>query len=312
MNNIRKFAVPTLLLVLVVFAWIGTSVSPLREHSIDASAQRYVDEGLKRALVTFATARTINAVLSTVQGTTLAFEPLGVGVQLSVGQVLHPLNQIIGQFADWMLAASVAFGVMEVMVRIGSAWPLTLALTVAAGTWIAWKSQRGTPPAWLGRSLLLLAMLRFAIPFVSLGSEWAYAAFLSDEYRNSQAVLSASAQKVEGDTPPPADAAGAPQPQGAKPAAGGILGWLTSKLASSPAPEAKPEPGILDRWKSEATAKIASLTRAAESMTEHVIKLMAVFLLQTLIFPLALLWLMIGIGRRVLRRLHHAPVRQPT
>ena len=110
----RSVVLPVILAILVVLAWAGTTGSPLREHSPDAAAQRYVDVGLQRALVTFAAARTINAALSVVQGTSFAIEPFGFGVELSVGQVLHPLNQVVEQFADWMLAASVAFGVMQI------------------------------------------------------------------------------------------------------------------------------------------------------------------------------------------------------
>ena len=59
-----RFVVPVLLVVAVVFAWLGTASSPLRQHPLDASAKVCADQGLKRAVVTFATAWTRNAVLS--------------------------------------------------------------------------------------------------------------------------------------------------------------------------------------------------------------------------------------------------------
>jgi len=298
-NELRKFALPAILGTLVVLAWVGTNVSPLRDHSLDVTAQRYVDDGLRRALVTFATARTINAVLSTVQGTTLAIQPFGVGVQMSVGQALHPLNQVVGQFADWMLAASVAFGVMQVLVRVGSSWPLTLALTIAAAAWGAARWSTGSSPPWIARTLLILAILRFAVPVVALGSEWVYAAFLADEYHASQAALSVSAQKVDGQaTAASAPASGAASRQGEP--SGGLIDWLASKLSPSPISGSKPQPGALEGWQTEATSKIASLASAAESLTEHVVKLMVVFLLQTLAIPVLLLWAIVrGVANAV-------------
>ena len=37
------------LAVMLLLAWLGTFSSPLRQYSLDASAQHYVDDGLKRA-----------------------------------------------------------------------------------------------------------------------------------------------------------------------------------------------------------------------------------------------------------------------
>ena len=44
--------------------------------------------------------------------------------------------------------------------------------------------------------------------------------------------------------------------------------------------------------------RYAQLKQAAEQATERVIKLMVVFLLQTLVFPVVLLWLLWSIVRR--------------
>jgi hypothetical protein len=44
---------------------------------LDAPAMRQVDAGLKRALVSFATARLLNAVISVAQGTQASVQPFG-------------------------------------------------------------------------------------------------------------------------------------------------------------------------------------------------------------------------------------------
>ena len=67
--------------VILALAWLGP---------LDRVAQDYVESGLKRALITFAAARTANAVISVVQETTVAIQPLGVGVTLSPAQALDP------------------------------------------------------------------------------------------------------------------------------------------------------------------------------------------------------------------------------
>jgi hypothetical protein len=294
---------PIVLGLLVLLSWVGTTGSLLRDYSLDASAQHYAGEGLKRALVTFATARALNAGLSLVQGTEIAVEPFGVGVQLSVGQVLHPLNQMVGQFADLMLAASVAFGVMEVLSRIGSSWALAALFTAAVVAWGWFRWNERATPRWLGKSVMILLVVRFTVPVVSLGSQWIYSAFLADDYARSQAVLDASAQKVDG------QAAQNSVPEGTKPSGGGFLNWIISKVwGPSATPEAKPDQSFFEKFKGEATAKVKALADAAEALTEHIVNLMVVFLLQTLVIPLILGWVLIrGTGALLQVRARGSP-----
>ena len=89
-----------------------------------------VDAGLKRALVSFATAWALNGVISVAQGTEIALQPAGVGVTLAPGQLLDPVNNLVEQFAQLMLIASVALGVEKILIGIGSDWTMSLALTI--------------------------------------------------------------------------------------------------------------------------------------------------------------------------------------
>ncbi|MCB1944024.1 MAG: hypothetical protein KDI53_18575, partial [Candidatus Accumulibacter sp.] len=84
---------------------------------------------MKRALVSFATARALNAVISVAQGTEVSMQPAGMGVVLTPGQLLDPVNDLVEQFSHLMLAASVAFGVQKVLISIGAYWVISLLLT---------------------------------------------------------------------------------------------------------------------------------------------------------------------------------------
>ena len=70
---------------------------------VDTTSDELADQALRRALVTFAVARTLNGVISVAQGTELAVEPAGVGVILGVGQILDPINDLIERFSSVML-----------------------------------------------------------------------------------------------------------------------------------------------------------------------------------------------------------------
>lgn len=244
-----------MLALLVALAWWGP---------LDAAAERQVDAGLKRALATFAAARALNALISVAQGTEVAVEPAGVGVTFTPGQALDPINDLIEQFSLLMLGASVSFGLQRALVGFGGWWPVSLALTVAAAAF-GWRHWRGAARSrWIARALVALVVVRFAVPVVALGSEAAFRIFLADSYASGQAQIELSSQQAAG-----------PLPQ-----AGAEGGGVTERL---------------QRWWRSAQAldvaqRIDELKEAASRAVEHVVTLIVVFVLQTVVVPLALLW----------------------
>jgi hypothetical protein len=248
-----------LLGLLVVLAWWAP---------LDAAAERQVDAGLKRALATFAAARALNALISVAQGTEVALEPAGVGVTFTPGQALDPINDLIEQFSLLMLGASVSFGLQRVLVGVGGWWPVSLALTLAVAAF-AWQRQRGAhAPRWLARALVLLVVVRFAVPAVALGSEAVFRLFLAEAYASGQAQIELSSRQVAGQLPQAGGEAGVGVGVGER-----LQRWWRSA------------PGF------DVGKRIDELKDAASRAVEHVVTLIVVFLLQTLVVPLALLWL---------------------
>ena len=115
MDIARRALLALALGALVVCSWLAP---------MDAPAMARVDAGLKRALVSFATARVLNAAISVAQGTEARVQPFGFGVTLAPGQVLDPVNDLVEQFSNLMLAASVVFGIQKVLIAVGGYWPL--------------------------------------------------------------------------------------------------------------------------------------------------------------------------------------------
>lgn len=257
MNAPKAWLYPLLALALAAMAWMGP---------LDQLAEDQAQAGLKRALATFAAARALNGVVSVAQGTEVALEPGGVGVTFAPGQVLDPVNDLIEQFSTLMLTASVSFGVQTALIAIGGHWLVSLLLTLALLAYLAWPSLRGVgAPLALGRVLALLLLVRFAVPVAAVGSDSAFRWFLAERYEHSQAALSLSAAEVD-------------------------------RLA---APEQPPPASMgerVQRWWSEASEtldvgkRIEALKEAATRVTEHVVDLIVVFVLQTLIVPSLLLW----------------------
>ncbi|MDP2816871.1 MAG: hypothetical protein Q8O29_01075 [Polaromonas sp.] len=266
MPSIRRFVLALFMLAAVACSWFAP---------LDAPAMAQVDAGLKRALVSFATARALNAVISVAQGTALSVQPLGVGVTLTPGQLLDPVNDLVEKFSTLMLAASVAFGVQKALIAMGGYWVISLALTAVALGWAWVHFRRQAPPPWLSRVLVILLMLRFAVPVVTLGTDLLWQKFLAPDYAASQLQIDTS----------------------------------STQAARLGPPVAVPDnPGVLDRMKgwlsdtADVKARFEALKLAAEQATEHIIRLIVIFLLQTLVIPLLLLWALYALVRGVFER----------
>ena len=281
MAIIKKISAPNFALVIGVALMVACSwLAPL-----DSAANQQVNAGLKRALVSFATARALNAVISVAQGTEVAVEPVGIGVNFAPGQLLDPINDLVEQFGDLMLVASVAFGVQKVLLSIGANWAVSLLLTVSSGFWAYYYLRQKPVPAWLFRTLIVLLMARFAMPVVTIGSDLVFQKFLAADYQASQQVI---------DT------------------ASGQLNNL-----NTPARIASEDTGMIEKfkgWMSQNTdvkGSFEKLKQAAEQMTEHMIKLMVIFLLQTLVIPLLLLWALLSIAKGTFVPLENGSVTNP-
>lgn len=266
MNIQKRYIFLILSLALVALAWFG---------SIDINANSQVNAGLKRALATYASARTLNAVISVAQGTEVSIQPLGFGVNLTPGQVLSPINELVEQFSDVMLLASVAFGIQKILILIGSHWLVSALLTglILAGIWFSFRTQNGSP-AWLNRGILLLLLLRFAVPVSLIGTELLFNSFMKSDYETSQGAIASTSRQV-------ADLSVVPKPAAAEPSIlEKIKGW---------------SPGA------DISTGVQNFKNAVESTTEHVIKLIVLFLMQTLVLSILLLWCLFGMTKSLLK-----------
>jgi len=232
-------------------------------------ANEQVDAGLKRALISFATARTLNGVISVVQGTELAVAPAGVGVTLTLGQILDPINDLVEEFSSLMLVASVAFGVQKMLLVLGAHWVISLLVSAVVVAW-GWLHLRRASPQWLTRTVLVLLMVRFAIPVVTLGSDLVFQQLMAKAYLEDQAALDIAAHRV-----------GKAGPE---------------QTAALPAQEK----GLLDNIRDTIKARIngfvpdvpnlGEIKTAVEQVPERIVKLIVVFLMQTMIIPIFIIW----------------------
>jgi hypothetical protein len=249
MEALRRILLLALLAIAVACAWL---------KPLDDMAGAQAQAGFKRAVASFATARALNAVISVVQGTELSVQPLGIGVTLTPGQMLDPLNDLVERFADLMLMASVAFGVQLLLLEMGVHWGMSLALTLAALAWAwpYWKRKQSS--ALLTRVLVALLLVRFIVPLAGMASDVVYRGFMQEQYAAGQ-------QGIE----------------------------QASKAIGALAPDG----GAADKKWWQIDKHIEQLGATIDKTVEHAIRLIVVFLLQTLILPLVVFWILLRTGR---------------
>jgi len=267
----------SILVVFVVAVAAVVSVLPIT----DSVGERYVDDSFKRALLGFAVARGLNGVISVAQGTELAIQPAGVGVNFTPGQILDPINDLVERFSWIMLLATSSLGVQKVLLSMSGWQGLVIAVLVFAVLFLFayFYSQNKRLQIILGRVFLFLLLMRFMMPAIAIANDWVYRTFLETDYATATSELQIAQEEI---------------------------GQLNEKAQS----EQEPSEGLVGRARDfyqQMISKIDFEKRyeeyrvAAESISENTIKLIVVFVMQTLVFPLLFLAIVVGLVRRLTR-----------
>lgn len=268
--------------------------------SVDRYAEREYAALFQRALITFALARTLNGVISAVQGTELALQPAGVGLTLTPGEVLDPINDLVERFSWIMLAATISLGVQHVLLDVGQWWGVRLlvALLGLAWLWLRLRRAAGSPGSGPGletalfRVFIVVLFIRFAVPVAMIANEGLYELFLDDRYQESQQVIESAGADLERTA---ARSAGPPREQGA---------------AAAPVPAAEAETGLFEffgrslsgaREALDFSRRLDDIKHRAAEVIEHLIQLSVVFVLQTGILPVAFLWIFLQLFKQLFR-----------
>jgi hypothetical protein len=272
-TNFRKVFTTCLAALVLACSWFVPA---------DQAAREQVTSGLQRALVVFASARALGAVLSVVQNTQLDAKPLGFGVSVAPGQALQPMNELVKHFAAVMLVASVSFGIQLLLLDIGMHWLASalLSMAVLVALAVQWRGHAAFQKA-LRPVLVILLMVRFAVPLIALGNGAIYDTFMERGYRADLAAIEQSSKSALG------------------------------KSAQLPAADE----GMLDRLKrwshvADMRAALEAMMTMAADWSRTIVQLISLFVLQTVLLPIAFLWAIWRLARlAAVLALPTAPVR---
>ncbi len=269
-DNYYKIIITVLLLLLAFF-----SVSKLMGvFSFDSFGEKYTEEGFTRSITAFGIAKGLNGLISVVQGTEVAVEPIGVGVILTPGQILDPVNDLIERFSWVMLICTTSLGIQAILLTIFSSFYFSMAVSAALlfTAILVWKNLPASKQLKniLYRVAAFLIILRFFIPFMAISNDGLYKAFLEPTYIESKLQLEQSNTAI------------ANLSENQK-----VTNEVTEKswyeVMSSRIDSAIDSINV-DKYYQQ-------LKVEADNLTGHIIDLIVVFTMQNILFPLIFIWL---------------------
>jgi len=279
LHPLRKW----LLGVLVLMAIVLSSMT-----SVDEFAELEYGKLFQRALVTFALARTLNGVISVVQGTELALQPAGVGVTLTPGEILDPVNDLVERFSWIMLGATLSLGIQQVLLDVGQWWVIKVAVALLGLVWL-WlklkqsrKEQSGSyqTTRLLWQAFIIVLFVRFAVPLTMIANEALFTVFLESRYVQSTEVIEQAGAEIE--------EAGTESIVSEDESGTGMMAALEQAFSDT-------------RESLDIKRRVNQIKERAADLVEHMVQLCVVFILQTGILPIVFLWVFLQLWKRTFR-----------
>ncbi|MBU1610888.1 MAG: hypothetical protein KKC99_03485, partial [Proteobacteria bacterium] len=171
MIPIPKKIVASILLVLAIVLLHLPATRDLATHNawfaqLDEQADAYLDSGLKRAAWAFAAARTANAVISVLQSFVIQGSAgiiVDAGVEISPGEALDPVNDLVERFSWVMLASVTSLGVQQFLLEVMPWFAIRGLLSLALGCgllalWLPGRFQARLAPFACKMAVAALAL----------------------------------------------------------------------------------------------------------------------------------------------------------
>lgn len=242
--------------------------------NINQECSRYLNNWTVKSLTTLAVAKSINAALSVIQDSKMAVTLFGTGATIALGEVVRPLNDVVGNIASIALASATSLGIQRLLMEIGSWIGLKIFLTLSmiclllaiwCGHFINIDFRQ------LAYRLLALAIVaKFLIPVTVLTTGYIGERFLESKYTNAekQLVELKSLAKSANEIATP----------DSTPDNNGIIDKTTDFLKS-----------IKDKF----TTMVKTLANSTQAYGEVAVAYIVVFIAQTMIIPISVLWCLI-------------------
>lgn len=237
------------------------------------------DAAFERSIGAFAIAKGLNAVISLLQGTELNATPAGVGITLTIGEILDPMNDMVERFSWIMLASSVSLGVQKILLTVGELTWIKISLSILTLVTVAslWYQplRRKLPLTALLRLAVILIVLRFGATGYIHTENLIYTTLMQSQYQQSVIILDDAKSELD-----------------------------TIAAQSKKLPEVSKQESLLDSLGSsyarmkdffDINARIDALTTTLDQAQREVLNLITIFVILNLLLPLLFLWIFLNL-----------------
>jgi hypothetical protein len=212
---------------------------------------------------------------------------MGVGMTLTPGEALDPVNDLIERFSMVMLASSTSIGIQKIFLQISS-WPLFSGLyTCVFGLTLLCLWLPALPvkiKSALFKASIILMFLRFSIPMVFITNEMTYNGFLDSGYEESITIMDNTRSELQ-------------LIQQQVPQANSNESAVEDQAGKSYWEKLKEQANLTDYFatkisdvKLSISLQMIHLEEVTSKMITNIINLIVVFTLQTVVFPMLFLY----------------------
>ena len=324
----RKVRIRIIGLVVVALlgctGWLERAASSGPLGSVQDGVVAYLSSSETKAVEAFAVARAINATVSVLKSTDLS----AVVAQVAPLEVLEPVDDLAKQFSDVMVVSIVAILVQRLILLVSQAWALSVLLPIGCLLLILSLESRYWPGlrprlATLGRSVILLALFaRFVVLAAGWAGESVTHRFLAgdlDATMNAMQAVGGNLTQISAQVAPPANDA---TTQGAPPAAppdsnAAASPWVFGQLRAALHSTAAATQAMIDKgrrligtvggWVPDR----AAIEAVVAALPGQMVKAIEIFLVQTILTPLAVAFILYGLARGAMRPVPLAVLASP-
>ncbi len=259
-------------LLAAVAAGLFFAASFVKLPGIDRLADDYFSQSIKTATLSYATTRAVNAVVSVVKESHLEVAPAGVGVSIAVGQILDPIDDMTERLSTMLVAAIASLGIQKIGYEIGMAISFkAVAIILLVCIPLLWlKSAGAASLIQFGiRLCLILLLLRFMLPLSAMLSDSLYNHWLKPGVENSlQSLTVVSNSYSELSTIPPEQSKN-------------FFSTLTDGVTKH-----------VDKTRKAFSSMVDNAENIVSSLLALITAYLTIFVVQVLILPLCMLWLL--------------------
>lgn len=270
-----------LLIAAVLFFSSGVTIPGL-----DSSAEDYFQESIAEAGVSYGVCRLINGTVSVIQQSSIQLEPAGIGMSLAVGQIVDPINDMVERLSDVLVLSITSLGVQEIMheISVVLAPPVMGFILVFLSFTIWCKGKTVTPlQKALQNLIIILVIARCCLAVSSIANGFLQEHFFEDRIIKANAKLSDSTVQL-----------GSIEDVKEMPEYDGMFKTIenSAKYLKSKSSEFKKAVGVV----------LENKRMIVESLLQLTFLYLGVFIIQVLILPLLIFWMMVKIVNALFTR----------